>query len=291
MTVDEFYQWLNFIVNKEQSGAIGPDKFNLGLKVIVLDKFKEIYGLPEDYRVNQPIPRVAYELTQKVGDDLTRKFLKSVYLSVDSRGQADFPSDYAHYSTMRYHKVENSDCDSSSGISRITGITQGYSSRSVQEQLTCDGEFLVRVCRRENVIVTTVVGSTEPDRFDQGNIPKCFVEYVRDNEVPMRLCDTICPPDYDFPIFHFIDQKMQFYPIDVGEALLHYLRWPETPKRAYTMDPATDKDVYDSANSVQIELPDDTHNDIAIRLLKYWGINLREEVLVQYGLQRQAQGV
>ena len=71
MNVDQLYQFINFIANKESSGAhMGPDEFNELLPRAQDDFFIKRYGVPEDYQPGRPFPRQAFELTQKILDDL-----------------------------------------------------------------------------------------------------------------------------------------------------------------------------------------------------------------------------
>jgi len=69
---------------------------------------------------------------------------------------------------------------------------------------------------------------------------------------------------------------------------LTYIRIPKTPIRAYTIQ--NDDDVYDPANSVQLEYPETTHYDIAYIILKMMGLNIRKEEIVAFANQRQKEG-
>ena len=54
----------------------------------------------------QPLPSVAYDITQKVKDDL--RFLKNTQvLSVDDSGFMTIPSDYVYLSSISYRRIEN----------------------------------------------------------------------------------------------------------------------------------------------------------------------------------------
>ena len=116
MNVWDIYELINFWSNKEQSGrSYTPEQLNIGFKAIDIDFLKLKYGLPEDYRPGQPIPRQAWQITQKITDDLRR--LKVVMggkgtplLKIDQYGYADIPKDYIHYSSLRYDKTINSEC-------------------------------------------------------------------------------------------------------------------------------------------------------------------------------------
>lgn len=232
MTVEELFRFVNFVSNKNESGAIGPDEFNNVLQVVNIDYFKELYGLPEEYQPGRPLPRKAWQMTQKITDDLGR-FLKSENLVV-TNGYADLPADYVHASSMMYNFVKTSKCG------------------------------------------TTTKKCSVP------------VEFVNDDEYNKRLCHSIAKPSYRYPIYTREEDRLKFAPEDIDSVHLNYLRLPEKPERAYTV--VNDESVYDPGNSTQLDWPETTHNDIAIRVLAYFGIHLREGELAQAVKQRQIQG-
>ena len=59
------------------------------------------YNNPAEYQAGRPIPRVAYQQTQKISDDL-RMFIKRVMLPINSDGMMNHPDDYMHFSKATY---------------------------------------------------------------------------------------------------------------------------------------------------------------------------------------------
>lgn len=110
MTVDELKRFVEFIINKEQSGnSITPDQFNLLLGRASDDYFKLKYGLPEEYQPGSPLPRQAYAVSQKIIDDL-RPFIKTGSLTIDAEGKGKYPTDYVHVSAVRYMFITQDEC-------------------------------------------------------------------------------------------------------------------------------------------------------------------------------------
>jgi hypothetical protein len=108
MNLDEIRNSVNFRLNKDNTGLTLPSRqFNTILQVVNLEFFKLAYGLPEEYDKNAPFARRAYEVSQRMTDDLN-PFLVSLdgrdkgYLPVDNRGVAVIPSDYAHVTAVGY---------------------------------------------------------------------------------------------------------------------------------------------------------------------------------------------
>lgn len=110
MTVEEIRLWVDFQLNKNQTGGtLSPEEYNLCLSWANQEYFKLKYGLPEQYRPGQPLPAQAWAVTQENIDALS-PFLKAKggrdypKLKVDIDGRATIPSDYVHYSSIRYEE-------------------------------------------------------------------------------------------------------------------------------------------------------------------------------------------
>ena len=107
ISVNEVKEFVDFLANKEQSGnSVSPDEFNLSLRRATDDLFRKEYGLPEDYKPGAPMPNISYEITQRIKDDM-RVFKKTSAISIDSNGVGSVPSDYVHYTAIRYTKITN----------------------------------------------------------------------------------------------------------------------------------------------------------------------------------------
>jgi hypothetical protein len=83
------------LCKKHNTAYLDPDQFNLYINRAQVTKFMELYGNPQEYQPGLPAPRIAYEVTQKVTDDL-RQFKKEAILTVDSDGKSNYPADYVH---------------------------------------------------------------------------------------------------------------------------------------------------------------------------------------------------
>lgn len=113
--VDSVWELLNFITNKEQMGnTINASEFNTILYAVNIDFFRQRYGLPQEYVAGQPLPKMSYEITQKIIDDLShfkvRMGIDVAAMSVDVNGRANIPSDYVHFSSARYNAIQDNVC-------------------------------------------------------------------------------------------------------------------------------------------------------------------------------------
>lgn len=107
ISIDTLKQYVDYISNKEQSGNnYSPKQFNMLVSRAVDDIERWLIGLVAQYSPSEPLPAVAYDLTQKVKDDL--RFLKNtVVLSIDSNGFMTIPEDYIYLASIAYRRVEN----------------------------------------------------------------------------------------------------------------------------------------------------------------------------------------
>lgn len=108
MNIYEIYQGVLFYLNKDQFGRhLSVNKFNSMIPVVEIDLFKQRYGLPQEYQPGMPLPRMSYEITQKIADDISpmKVWMGSPNgpspLSVNTDGIATTPEDYVHFSSSR----------------------------------------------------------------------------------------------------------------------------------------------------------------------------------------------
>lgn len=105
MDINEVFQFVSWVSNKYQAANISADEFNLACKVVTRDLFNVKIGLPEAYQPGSPYPPQAYQVTQKITDDM-RVFIKDVSITKAS-GYFALPTDYAALSSVSYHYVLN----------------------------------------------------------------------------------------------------------------------------------------------------------------------------------------
>lgn len=101
MNIDKSYTLVKNLANKDQKGFLTSDEFNLYAERAQMEVFMQRYGNPHEYQVGVPIPRMAYDMTQKIHDDL-RPFIKQKTLNIDKTGKVAYPTDYVHPSSFRY---------------------------------------------------------------------------------------------------------------------------------------------------------------------------------------------
>lgn len=108
--INDIYNFVNFVSDKAQSRAISDNEFNQIIDVVSLDLFKLKVGLPEEYQANAPFPRQAWQISNKISDDM-RYFITEAAIPKDSAGIFPYPTNYGAFSSLRYTRILNNNCD------------------------------------------------------------------------------------------------------------------------------------------------------------------------------------
>lgn len=101
MNINKVYIFVNELANKDQRGFLPSATFNIYAERAQMEIFMKRYGNPQEYQPGRPVPRIGFEMTQKVIDDL-KVFLKTKVLNLNKKGVVDAPSDLVHPAAMSY---------------------------------------------------------------------------------------------------------------------------------------------------------------------------------------------
>jgi len=109
-SIDTVRNYVQYLVRKNNSGALDPDQFNLIINRASKDEFVNRVGNPHQYVPGKPIPQMGFQITQKITEDL-KVFQTNENLIIDNQGRATYPSDLAYtipglgYKTQRNGSV------------------------------------------------------------------------------------------------------------------------------------------------------------------------------------------
>lgn len=115
------------------------------------------------------------------------------------------------------------------------------------------------------------------------------IEVIRSNEWNNRTNSRINEPSNKRPVAEMRDTYIQIMPKTVSFMRFEYLRQPLKPVWGYTM--VSNRPVYNSATSTDIDAPKEAQNEIAVIALSFMGINMREPELMQYAEAMKDKGV
>jgi len=108
-----------------------------------------------------------------------------------------------------------------------------------------------------------------------------IVVRVEKDRLANHLSSKIEPPTTTFSIYTEYDSYLQFYPKDLGTAVLVYLKAPTKSFWAYTL--SSGRPVYNAAASVQPEWSDVDLDNIIYLALQDIAMNMRDGMLQQFG--------
>lgn len=124
------------------------------------------------------------------------------------------------------------------------------------------------------------------------------VDMVTEDQRVMRLSCPLTKPTFKNPIACLYSNYVQFYPTGIQQVHFTYLRRPATP--VFDYDIINDEPVYvppgqlkadgTRSRSVELELPEDTYEDIVNIMLADQGLRTKDQWPYQAGEQRKTTG-
>ena len=104
-------------------------------------------------------------------------------------------------------------------------------------------------------------------------------------------------PTISFPIATINNKGVKILPSDIDEnVFLHYYKYPQgidangnpiAQSPTYATITVNDTAVFDASNSIDFELGQAAEYKLAVEILSYIGLNLREQELMQWGMMKQ----
>lgn len=269
LKLTDIYTHILTRVNKDQSGnTYRIDQLNVDLKIANTEMFSVLYGLPQNYQPGAPIPPVAFEVTQRILDDL-----KACKVNMGGPGSNDpsplavqngvaqIPKDYVHFVRMNYTDSGGGEC----------GIEGTLPLRKIE--ILTDAQFADRIT---NYIKNKQVSSYPYCNFQGTYIefrPKWVNQYV--NFVYLRMpkepyLDYVVRPDGSYL---FLEQG-QVYQLQPGEVYSTGQVWGQVLSKTQ-----------------ELEWTDEVKPEIANIILGYIADNLRQPYLKESSELRKKQGV
>lgn len=270
ISVDAFKQALDDLANQYQTGAgYGSDAFNRHIPIATLDMVRSLIGLPESYKPGEPVPAIAYELTQAITDELAELKVSDAVLTVSS-GLALKPADYYYPSSM-WHWYQDPalakkyDIGKKKPCGHVTSVS--CECMNTTTQLSVDDLRMLKITNRFNYI-----SSQEP------------IQIVSDAMFNRYRGNAVRQPKLESPICRWWNaQKMEFLPANLQRVFFTYIRYPKEPKWNYTRDATNLIDTFNPVGSQDIELPIQCRTPLFGIMLERAGIVSREVFMLQAG--------
>jgi len=93
VNVNDVYELMKFVVNKNQNGYLSPEQFNLSINQAQTSFMDYLLGEFQHYQYGRPVARVEFGQNQTVRQRLT-PVIYGYNLNIDSTGFTPYPSDF-----------------------------------------------------------------------------------------------------------------------------------------------------------------------------------------------------
>lgn len=114
------------------------------------------------------------------------------------------------------------------------------------------------------------------------------IRYAQQNQLDSYY-NSVIDPVPNNPIYLLEDTYFQFYPTNIYQARLHYVRDAPAIVWGYTLD-GNNRPIFDSTTSVNPVWDDAAFMDIIGRCLRMIGVNLQDNQVSQYAEELKQQG-
>jgi len=303
VNVDQVYKTVLLIINKEQRGYLTPNEFNklaTQVQLDILDSYSET--LNQQLRVPQN--------ESEYGDryKTIQERLDVFKVIGDCTFNAATLTQPAFFTTPTTTGIASGTQAYTAVLNQIayplTTITQAQVSNSTIV-VTVDGiaytdfnitggnfNLTAGALVPGDAILITIYAN---DFYKLGTVlyrDDRAVEPVQRNELAMLNMSPISKPSTYFPVFVQDGSKIIIYPQTVNKVQATYLRKPADPIWNFTLSlPVTSASYYvwDPTTSVDFELDTQEQTNIILQVLKYAGIIIKDQSIVQAAASEIAQ--
>lgn len=118
-----------------------------------------------------------------------------------------------------------------------------------------------------------------------------LVERVENSKAQYFLYSNHTAPTVYYPAYTEMSGSITVYPSSIqSNVSLLYTRYPIDPKWTYYTDPVTQAPLFDQTapDYKDFEVPMIYQNDLIIKILKYAGVSIREEEIIQVAAAEEA---
>jgi hypothetical protein len=192
MTIDQAYQFILFVANKEQRGVIPPEKFNVLAPIMQMSVVNDMLGNLTKYKEHDPVPNIGTHISQKWREDLRVLFKNAPVTVNSSTGVGAYPTDALYIDTINVTSTGK----------LVTEVTMDEYRRLTSSQIKPPtADYPVYVLRGSTIIVSPAVNvdvyyirkpTTAKWNFTGDEVPVYASSGSQDFEVSDTLHLLIC---------------------------------------------------------------------------------------------------
>jgi hypothetical protein len=306
------------VANKNNYGYISPQDFNLYAKQAQMEIYEEYFGAYNKI-INMENARMAgtdYADIEQPVAEVMETFLTSDFVIPISTPSGFVTNQYYAPSMITvgndYYMINKVLCYTKL---LVTGVNSNTTPAFTLIDPTANyvtagvsvGDILVNLTTFLSATVTSVVNSTTLTFsnsiflvignnyaiYSASNISEA--EKVSVGKITMLNASLLTAPTTMYPAYTMSNNILSFYPSTIkgyGVVNTVYFRYPKDPKWTY-ITLANGEPVFDQTqlDYQDFELPLEDEYKVAVKILQYCGMSIREQELTQFGMiQEQQQG-
>ncbi len=107
------------------------------------------------------------------------------------------------------------------------------------------------------------------------------IDLLVDSDWINRQKSKFLPPEESNPIARIFGRSLQILPKTITP-ILYYLKTPTKAKFAFTVSGDGFSTIFDAANSIDLDFPEISHNEIVEKTISLLGISVRDNILTQF---------
>lgn len=295
------------VLNKNNYGYISPSDFNLYAKQAQMERFDEYFSnmnkvvTMENTRVSgtsyadmgkkqQEDMEVFYTSSHLYHNSLNRYFLPSLTTTNDEAMMIDR---VLCYTTQIGYGASTNVVTNELENNAATFISDGISEGDIVVNTTTYGVAEVAsVLSETNLLLTADIFQDTGDNYIiLLGTSLIDVEKVLQTNINMLNNSNLTKPTLNFPAYVQQDGILTVYPNIIrspGQIVAKYFRYPKAPKWTYITigngEPVFDQTQPDYQD---FELPIEDEYKLAVKILQYCGVSIREAEVVQYAMSQE----
>ena len=299
INVNQVYQTVLLILNKEQRGYLTPDEFNKISTQVQLEIFESYF---EDLNQQLRVPDNDSEYSDRVKNTQEKIaiFQESgtcpyvgPYFSTPTISGATTSQTFTTTTSQQYVITSITASELDAGQPSVTLEDANGDQISLAEFVdwTISGTTLTLASQStagRNLILTV----KEFDFYKIGTVvykDEHPVQYVQPNELFELNLSPITKPSSTFPVYKYKDRQIYVYPTTINKDIsCTYLRKPLSPLWNFTAVAPNFQYIYNAGGSVNFELHPVEQTEVILRILMYAGVIVKDPQLIQSAGQQIA---
>ena len=302
-SINEVRNTVLAIANKNNYGYISPQDFNLYAKQAQMDMFED-YFYQYNHWVNKENNRVSgtgYADIVKGLEEVIDTFSTEVFLAQNNSNTFDLPNDYYLINKLYYYSTPLF-TGTSTGVNinqLLDAAATGWTTIPASAPIPPIGSLVVNTTTLQEAYITGVVNTTTVNLSAHiftgvgenyviySNTKIREVERVNQSKIFYLTNSMLTAPRKTYPAYVLNGNVITVYPstiLNAGDIRSQYIRYPLDPNWTWATlvggEPMFDQT---NVNFQEFELPDSDEPTLVAKICQYIGIEIREEMVYQFG--------